>query len=80
MSRLSDGSTTRTASVQTVAAYNYGWVKSRDSFKYNVAAYRLSKLLKLNVVPYTVLRRIGGRWASVALQGDERPHGGRDGL
>jgi len=64
---FSDGSSTREASVQTVDSYEYGWVESRDSFKYNVAAYRLSKMLGLEVVPCTVWRRVDGRWASVTL-------------
>ncbi len=68
---LSDGSFTREASVQTVDSYAYGWVESRDSFKYNVAAYRLSKMLGLTVVPCTVWRRVDGRWASVTLAPQE---------
>ncbi len=68
---LSNGSFTRKASVQTVDSYAYGWVESRDSFKYNVAAYRLSKMLGLNVVPCTVWRRVDGRWASVTLAPEE---------
>lgn len=68
---LSDGSSTREASVQTIDSYEYGWVESRDSFKYNVAAYRLSKMLGLEVVPCTVWRRVDGRWASVTLASEK---------
>jgi hypothetical protein len=62
---LSDGKSTRDALARTVEAYNYRWAAIRDSYRYNVAAYRLDRMLGLGAVPVTVEREIGGRMASV---------------
>ncbi|MCP5110590.1 MAG: hypothetical protein GY953_07120 [bacterium] len=37
----------------------------RDCYKYNIAAYRLDKLLGLNMVPVSVERKIGGETGAV---------------
>lgn len=37
----------------------------RDSYRYNVAAYELAKLLGLNMVPPSVVRRLGGKTGAV---------------
>ncbi len=62
---MSDGETTRTALVQTLTPYEYGWFESRDSYRYNLAAYKLDRLIGAAVVPCTVIRRVKGQPASV---------------
>ncbi len=69
---LSDGTMTHTAHFQSV---DKTWKKFRtsgrtylnfhDSYKYNIAAYRLDRLLGLNMVPVSVERRIEGKIAAV---------------
>jgi hypothetical protein len=39
-------------------------INFRDSWKYNVAAYRMDRLLGLNMVPTTAVRKLGGRTGS----------------
>lgn len=68
---LSNGQLTHHAHVQTVdifkrkfkiggrTIYNY-----RDSYRYNIAAYELDKLLRLNLVPVSVERPYKGRKAA----------------
>lgn len=63
--RLSDGNRTHDAFVRTVEAYQYRWASIRDSFRYNIAAYRMDKMLGLGVVPVTVQRKVDGQMASV---------------
>ena len=38
----------------------------RDTYKFNIAAYRLSRLLGLNMMPVTIERKVDGASASVA--------------
>ena len=81
---LSDGRTTHDAQIQDVdiqkAFFNggpkYSEVNFRDTFRYNVAAYRLSRLLGLEEVPTSVLRTVDGKPAAVTwwiddVAGDE---------
>lgn len=68
---LSDGTVTHDASIQTVdislnefrsnkgVEFNF-----RDSWRYNIAAYRLSRLLQIGRVPPSVERRYNGKPAS----------------
>ena len=68
---LSDGSLTHDASIQTIdeskakfegpltTEFNF-----KDSWKFNVAAYKLDRILGLNMVPVTVERRHTGKSAS----------------
>jgi hypothetical protein len=68
---LTDGSTTHDASVQTVdesratfqtdraVEFNF-----RDTWRFNLAAYDLDKLLDINMIPATVARRYDGKDAS----------------
>ena len=69
---LSDGSTTHDAHIQTIdefrtAAPTASGIEAnfRDSFKFNVAAYRLNRMLGLDMIPATVQRRVAGSAASV---------------
>ena len=70
---LSDGRITHDASIQTVdisltvfkpptgpAEMNF-----KDSYRYNIAGYRLAQLLKLDNVPMSVERQVDGRRAAV---------------
>jgi hypothetical protein len=81
---LSDGRTTHDAQIQDVdiqkAFFNggpkYSEVNFRDTYRYNVAAYRLSRLLGLEEVPTSVLRKVDGKPAAVTwwiddVAGDE---------
>jgi hypothetical protein len=69
---LSDGTTTHDASIQRIDETKrnfeggpYGTeMFFRDSWKYNVAAYRLDKLLGLNMIPATVERSFQGTHGS----------------
>lgn len=69
---LSDSQLTHDAHVQSVDIYmktfhagNKSEVGFRDYWGFNVAAYRLDKLLDLNMVPVSVKRRVRGKMSSV---------------
>jgi hypothetical protein len=68
---LSDGAITHDASVQTIDEYRGQFTtlrgtefNFRDTWRFNVAAYKLDKLLGLQMVPPTVERPYGGKDAS----------------
>jgi hypothetical protein len=76
---LSDGRITHDAQIQTVdislqlfkpptgpAEMNF-----KDSYRYNIAGYRLAQLLELDNVPMSVERRVEGRQASVTWWVDD---------
>jgi hypothetical protein len=70
---LSDGKMTHDAHVQTVDIFEKKFTAGkktefnfRDYYGFNVAAYRLDKLLDLNMVPVSVKRTIRGERASVS--------------
>lgn len=70
---LSDGRFTHDAQVQDVdierpifdVAPKHTEINFRDSYRYNIAGYRLARLLGLANVPVSVERRINGRPAAV---------------
>jgi hypothetical protein len=70
---LSDGQLTHDAHIQCIDVYKPVWKGAegteyrnfRDSWKFNVAAYRLSKLLGLDNVPMSVERMVDGQLCSV---------------
>ena len=81
---LSNGRTTHDAQIQDVdiqkAIFDGGpkhsEVNFKDTYRYNIAAYRLSRLLGLEEVPMSVLRTVGGKPAAVTwwiddVAGDE---------
>lgn len=75
---LSDGRITHDAHIQTIDEFSprkktdHGLeVNFRDSYKFNVAAYRLDKLLGLNMVPVSVERKVGSKMASVTWWVDD---------
>lgn len=64
---LSDGETTHDASLQTVDEFKHSKetgrgveINFRDSYRYNIAAYRLDRLLGLGMIPVSVERKIAG--------------------
>ena len=76
---LSDGVLTHDAQIQTVdqartlfqAPGAAPEMNFRDSYRYNVAGYRLAVLLGLNNVPMSVERRVNGKRAAVTWWIDE---------
>ncbi len=75
---LSDGTLTHDAHVQTVDEQKKWFVTDhgrefdfRDYYGFNVAGYRLNKLLGLDVVPVTVKRKIGREHAAVGWWVDD---------
>jgi hypothetical protein len=69
---LSDGNLTHDASVQTVDIYKPSFqtpmgteLNFRDSYKYNIAAYRLDRLLGLDMIPVSVRRKVKGKTGAV---------------
>ena len=69
---LSDGQFTHDASIQTINVHKRSAptargieLNFRDCYKYNIAAYRLDRLLNLNMVPVSVERKIRGKAAAV---------------
>ena len=64
---LTDGTLTHKAHIQTVDIYRTAYqtflgteLNFTDSYKYNIAAYRLDKLLGLGMIPVSVERRFKG--------------------
>jgi len=69
---MTDGRLTHDAHIQTVdeRRQTFTGVRGvefnfRDSYLFNVAAYRLDRLINLHMVPVSVLRKVGGKEASV---------------
>src|SRR5713226_5043987 len=44
----------------------------KDSYKYNIAAYRLDQILGLNMTPVSVERKVGGKTSAVTWWVDDR--------
>ena len=75
---LSDGTLTHDAHGQTVDISKLSFktlngveLNFRDSYKYNIAAYRLDRLLGLDMVPVSVERKLGGDTGSVTWWVDD---------
>ena len=75
---LTDGQTTHDAQIQTVDIYKRQFptplgteINFTDSYKYNIAAYRLNKLLGLGMVPVSVERKVAGNTAAVTWWVDD---------
>jgi hypothetical protein len=75
---LTDGKFTHDAHIQTIDVYKKRfrttrrtYVDFRDSYRYNVAAYRLDRLIGLNMVPVSVERRIEREKAAVTWWVDD---------
>ncbi len=75
---LTDGRLTHDAHIQTIdsSTRRYHpkkrrWVGLRESYRFNVAAYRLDRLLGLGMVPVSVERAIDGQPAAVTWWVDD---------
>ena len=75
---LSDGRLTHDAHIQTVDIHKAQYqtptgmeINFRDSYKYNIAAYKLDRLLGLNMVPVSVERKVAGDSAAVTWWFDD---------
>jgi hypothetical protein len=69
---MSDGATEHEAHIQSIdeakarfEGANGSEINFRDSYKFNVAAYRLAKLLDLDMVPPSVERKVAGKSSAV---------------
>jgi hypothetical protein len=69
---MSDGTMEHDAHVQTIDEYkarfegtNGSELNFRDSYKYNIAAYRIAKMLNLDMVPPSVERKVAGKTAAI---------------
>lgn len=75
---LSDGTLTHDASIQTIDQSKKEFTSTRgtelnfrDTWRFNVAAYELDKLLDLQMIPATVTRRVDGKDASITWWVDD---------
>ena len=76
---LSDGRLQHAAHIQTIDIFKTSSrtrsggmeLNFRDSYKFNVAAYRVDRLINLNMVPVSVERKLGGESASVTWWVDD---------
>lgn len=75
---LSDGTLTHDAHIQSVdiakdvfAAGEASEIGFKDSYRYNIAAYRLAKLLQFSMVPASVARDVQGKPAAVSWWVDD---------
>ncbi len=75
---LTDGVITHDAHIQTVdisrpvfEAGRASEVNFRDSYRYNIAGYRIARLIGLDNVPVSVERRVNGRMAAVTWWVDD---------
>src|SRR5215467_2523281 len=69
---MSDGKITHDAHVQCIDEAKHEFKTDRgtelnfkDSYKFNIAAYRLSRLLGIENLPVTVERKVGGKTCAV---------------
>lgn len=75
---MSDGKITHDAHVQTIDESKAEFktdrgveLNFRDSYKYNIAAYRLGRLLGLDNIPVSIERKVGGKTAAVTWWVDD---------
>jgi hypothetical protein len=75
---LSDGKLTHDAHVQSVdiakpvfEAGQHTELNFKDSYRFNIAAYRLAQLLEINTVPMSVERNVDGKAAAVTWWVDD---------
>jgi hypothetical protein len=75
---LSDGRVTHDAHVQSVdiakpvfEAGDHTELNFKDTYRFNIAAYRLARLLEINTVPMSVERNVNGKSAAVTWWVDD---------
>ena len=75
---LSDGKVTHDAHVQSVdiskpvfEAGQHTELNFKDTYRFNIAAYRLARLLEINTVPMSVERSVNGKSAAVTWWVDD---------
>ena len=75
---MDDGTLQHDAHVQTIDEFKARFdstqgveMNFRDSYKYNVAAYRIAKLMNLDMVPPSVERKVGGKSAAITWWVDD---------
>lgn len=75
---LSDGTLTHDAQIQDIDEFKKIFTSAlgtefnfRDSYRYNIAAYRLSRILDVNMIPPSVERRVRGKTAAVTWWTDD---------
>ena len=75
---LSDGTLTHDASFQTINEMKPTYqtargteLNFRDSYKYNIAGYRLDRLMNLNMIPVSVERKVAGTSGSMVWWVDD---------
>jgi hypothetical protein len=76
---LSDGKLQHDAHIQSIDVQNNSFTSSRgtelnfkDTYKFNIAAYRLDKILDLNMIPVSVARKVGGKSSAVTWWVDDK--------
>ena len=76
---LNDGKIQHDAHIQTIEISKASYqtqrgteLNFRDSFKYNMAAYELAKILELDMIPPSVERKVGGKAAAVTWWVDNK--------
>lgn len=75
---LSDGKLQHDAHIQTINENKSSFTSNRgtelnfkDTYKYNIAAYRLGKILDLNMIPVSIERKAAGKSAAVTWWVDD---------
>src|SRR5690242_19610835 len=76
---LSDGKLQHEAHIQSIDVQNNSFTSARgtelnfkDSYKYNIAAYRLDKIMDLNMIPVSVVRKVAGKTSAVTWWVDDK--------
>ncbi len=76
---LSDGKVQHEAHIQSIDVQNNTFTSARgtelnfkDSYKFNIAAYRLDKIMDLNMIPVSVVRKVGGKTSAVTWWVDDK--------
>jgi hypothetical protein len=76
---LSDGQLQHDAHIQSIDVQKSAFTSKRgtelnfkDSYKFNIAAYRLDKILGLNMIPVSVERKVGGKTSAITWWVDDK--------
>jgi hypothetical protein len=76
---LSNGKLQHEAHIQSIDVQNNTFTSARgtelnfkDSYKFNIAAYRLDKIMDLNMIPVSVVRKVAGKTSAVTWWVDDK--------